>query len=251
MPGRPMRKNQAQRGKMRRFLIGLLSVGLLTAFSLPAFAVGEADVKVSGQYGLYASNLSLKAATSWNAGSYAVYDQSPRMKMDFKVSSGWMKQLSTGTNVFEPCLIFGSYWYNHAAGRQKGVVIPTTSSATSASDIGSDNYSYFFDNILFLQGYASVKPTPKLDISLSYSWLRANQRSSAINGFLVSAGNPEVVSNSVGTEFDFKAKYKIFDNLTYMIGAAYLWTGDYFKGTSESNQANDNYLLMHSLNLTF
>lgn len=36
-----------------------------------------------------------------------------------------------------------------------------------------------------------------------------------------------------------------------MIGAAYLWAGDYFKGTDTGYKIDDNYLLMHKLTLTF
>lgn len=46
-------------------------------------------------------------------------------------------------------------------------------------------------------------------------------------------------------------KYKIYDNLEYMIGAAYLWTGDYFKGTNSNVKLSDNYLITHKLTLTF
>jgi hypothetical protein len=36
-----------------------------------------------------------------------------------------------------------------------------------------------------------------------------------------------------------------------MIGAAYLWAGDYFKGINAGSTIDDNYLLMHKLTLTF
>ena len=42
----------------------------------------------------------------------------------------------------------------------------------------------------------------------------------------------DAVSNKLGTEFDVTATYKIYDNLSYMVGAGYLWTGDYFKGAN-------------------
>lgn len=61
-------------------------------------------------------------------------------------------------------------------------------------------------------------------------------------------------SKKMGLEFDITAKYKIYDNLTYMVGAGYLWTGDYFKGTglnSNNNKVGDDYLLMNRLSLSF
>jgi len=59
------------------------------------------------------------------------------------------------------------------------------------------------------------------------------------------------VDDEYGTEFDITATYKIYDNLEYMVGFGYLWTGDYFKGTDANNKVEDDYLLMHKLQLTF
>jgi hypothetical protein len=36
-----------------------------------------------------------------------------------------------------------------------------------------------------------------------------------------------------------------------MIGFAYLWTGDYFKGTNEANKVANDYMLTHKLTLNF
>jgi hypothetical protein len=47
------------------------------------------------------------------------------------------------------------------------------------------------------------------------------------------------------------AKFKIYDNLEYMIGAGYLWTGDYFKGTDPNARIVNNYLVVHKLTVTF
>ena len=37
-------------------------------------------------------------------------------------------------------------------------------------------------------------------------------------------------NGSYGTEIDLTGTYKITDNLSYMLGVGYLFTGDYFKG---------------------
>ena len=55
----------------------------------------------------------------------------------------------------------------------------------------------------------------------------------------------------MGIEFDVTAKYQIYDNLTYMVGAGYLWTGDYFKGALDTNKVGNDYLLMNKLTLSF
>jgi hypothetical protein len=36
-----------------------------------------------------------------------------------------------------------------------------------------------------------------------------------------------------------------------MVGAGYLWTGDYFKGTNSNNAIGNDYLLMNKLTLSF
>jgi len=57
-------------------------------------------------------------------------------------------------------------------------------------------------------------------------------------------------SKRLGTELDVKGTYKIFDNLTYMVGAGYLWTGDYFKGATNASTGND-YVVLNKLTLNF
>jgi hypothetical protein len=76
-----------------------------------------------------------------------------------------------------------------------------------------------------------------------------------IEAMLVSASRDKVaanyVSKNMGIEFDVTASYKIYDNLTYMVGAGYLWTGDYFKGTNSANVVGNDYLLQNKLTLSF
>jgi len=55
-----------------------------------------------------------------------------------------------------------------------------------------------------------------------------------------------------GWELDATVSYKITDNLSYMVGAGYLWAGDYFtpKG-SDTAIINDIYVITNKLTLTF
>jgi hypothetical protein len=59
------------------------------------------------------------------------------------------------------------------------------------------------------------------------------------------------VGGSYGWEVDVTGTYKITNNLSYMLGAGYLFTGDYFKGTDGASQVGDNYMLINKLTLTF
>ncbi len=61
----------------------------------------------------------------------------------------------------------------------------------------------------------------------------------------------DAVSDKLGTEFDVTATYKLYDNLSYMVGAGYLWTGDYFKGANANAKVDNDYMLMNKLTLSF
>jgi hypothetical protein len=77
---------------MKKYWIVLLSLGLLAAFSIPAFAV---DVKFSGEYkvfGWYDDNPTLLKRNTDNAGTkqsaVAFFSQRLRIQTDFKVAEG-------------------------------------------------------------------------------------------------------------------------------------------------------------------
>jgi hypothetical protein len=99
----------------------------------------------------------------------------------------------------------------------------------------------------FFQGRAGVKPVKELDIMASVSYAMADKKPWAV------AGDPtsEYVSNVYGWEVDVTATYKITQNLSYMLGVGYLFTGDYYKGASEANQLTNDYLVINKLTLTF
>ncbi len=142
----------------------------------------------------------------------------------------------------------------------------------------ADYVSTFLDNCWFYHIYVGVKPVPKADIKLAFTYATAQKKpwaSPATAGFAWLAGttpntgNPlsEYNSDKYGYELDLVASYKIYDNLEYMIGAGYFWPGDYFKGNYNApttipglNWANsynfepalsNDYLLMHKLTLSF
>ncbi|MDP2839109.1 MAG: hypothetical protein Q8O11_03555, partial [Syntrophales bacterium] len=94
-------------------------------------------------------------------------------------------------------------------------------------------------NILLYNVFGGFNPTPKLNLELAMT-SAAKDKSLA-----------NEVSKNMGLEFDVTAKYKIYDNLTYMVGAGYLWTGDYFKGTNSANLIGNDYILMNKLTLSF
>jgi len=92
-------------------------------------------------------------------------------------------------------------------------------------------------NAHLFQIYAGYKPMPKLDLKASVAYAMADEE-------------PTGYDDVYGTELDLTAAYKIYDNLTYTVGAGYLWAGDYFEGATNGTN-DDTYLLMHRLDLTF
>jgi hypothetical protein len=95
-------------------------------------------------------------------------------------------------------------------------------------------------NAWFYQGRIGVKPTPKFDAMMSVSYANADKKAGISN-------------RSYGWEVDLTGTYKITNNLSYMLGAGYLFTGDYYKGYNEyaDAQVEDNFILINKLTLNF
>jgi len=105
----------------------------------------------------------------------------------------------------------------------------------------SNNYSTVggSTNFNLYQIYAGFKPMAKLDLLASYSYVKLCEKA---------AGQ---LDDKIGSEFDVTATYKIYDNLSYMIGFGYLSAGDAYKGSDATAQIANDWLLMHRLTLTF
>jgi hypothetical protein len=100
-------------------------------------------------------------------------------------------------------------------------------------------YSSVKQNLMLYNVFGGINVTPKFVIDGAFSFMQADK---APTGY---------VSKDYGYEVDVKANYKIYDNLTYMVGAGYLFTGDYFKGTNSANKVGNDYLVMNQLTLNF
>jgi len=135
--------------------------------------------------------------------------------------------LVNGGNDWNPCLIMWNYDRQYWAGS-------LVSYAATRGFTGSMANAWFF------QGRSGVRPIEKLDIVASVSYANADKKPTAA-----------WLYNNYGTEIDLTATYKITNNLSYMLGAGYLITGDYFKGISDANQINNDYLVINKLTLTF
>jgi hypothetical protein len=139
----------------------------------------------------------------------------------------------SGGADWNPCLLLWnidrSYWAGAISGHS-----------------GSSNASAM-SNAWFGQLRGGVRPINTLDIMASVSYAQADQKPWATTSDPTSV----YVKKDYGVEVDVVATYKITNNLSYMLGGAYLFTGDYFKGADASAKVSDNYLLINKLTLVF
>jgi hypothetical protein len=139
---------------------------------------------------------------------------------------------------YNPCLILlnfdRSYWASSMTGYDGDPAARTRYITGSGTSLNTDGVNFFL-----YQGRIGVRPVDKLDIMATLTYAKADER-------------PEnVIDKEYGWEADITGTYKITNNLSYMLGAGYLWTGDYFQGTSRHNYTTDNYLITNKLTLTF
>jgi hypothetical protein len=137
---------------------------------------------------------------------------------------------ASGGLDWNPCLILFnsdlSYWVGSQAGYNE--------TTTYGINTGGMNNAWFFQ----LRG--GVRPIDKLDIMASVSYANA-----------VVKPTTSWLYNDYGYEVDLTATYKITNNLSYVLGGGYLFTGKYFKGTLDSNEVRNEYLVINKLTLTF
>jgi hypothetical protein len=181
------------------------------AYVLAKYTMGPAYF--GGQFGYTSGNDGVNAA-----GTNSSVDSSGKDKSGPLSSTSWT-----------PALIFGnanlrSWMYGQDIGNGGGTA-------------GYNNNNK--QNLLLYNAFAGFNPTPKINVEAAVSYMYADRK--PVN----------FVSKTYGTEVDVKASYKIYDNLTYMVGAGYLWTGDYFKGTNDANKVGNDYILLNQLTLNF
>ncbi|MBN2439253.1 MAG: hypothetical protein JXL20_11720 [Deltaproteobacteria bacterium] len=146
---------------------------------------------------------------------------------------------SGGGTSFSPALILLNNDYNTWAGGHAAA----SPSLSAANPVTSSKY-----NTIIYNAFAGYNPTKKLNLEAALTYATVDKRalSRSATGVVT-----EAVSDKLGTEFDLTATYKLYDNLSYMVGAAYLWTGDYFKGANANVKLDNDYMLMNKLTLNF
>ena len=130
-----------------------------------------------------------------------------------------------GGRDWNPCLIMWNYERTNWAGTLDGY----------PDAVANDTY---MTNAWFFQVRGGLRPVDKLDIMASVAYARADKPNT-------------VLDKDYGFEVDLTGTYKITNNLSYMLGMGYLFTGDYYKGTNGDNDINNDFLVINKLTLTF
>lgn len=161
------------------------------------------------------------AAFAWSSGD----DPSTTDKNEQGAGSG---------REFKPTLIL----LNPDRDKWLGALGTASNGLGNVSPLGN-TYTSGAVNFQLYQGFVGFKPMPKLEVVGTYSYAKLDQ---APTGY---------VDKKLGHEVDVTGTYKLYDNLSYMVGFGYLWTGDAFKGTNANAETENDWLLMHRLTLTF
>ncbi len=143
---------------------------------------------------------------------------------------------STGYSPWQPVLVLWNDWTGRFSAKNYGTNVGTT--------VGTGGIP---TNVLLYQVFGGFKPMAKLSLDAAFTMMTADQTPT-------STGLPtgtKYVSDKYGNEFDIFATYKLYDNLAYTVAFGYLWAGDYWKGTSDTNLVGNDWLLMHKLTLKF
>jgi hypothetical protein len=165
---------------------------------------------------------------------------------DMNTTDKWEGGQIGGGYDWKPTLIMFNRDRTYWAGALPGYGSQTSPPGAAT---GIDNSAGLFGptgmtNAWFGQGVVGVRPMAALDIQASLAYATAVQKPK-------DATTTAYLNSAYGWEVDVTGTYKITNNLSYMLGIGYLFTGDYFKGTSNDNSVRNDYLLVNKLTLTF
>lgn len=213
--------------------------GNIKADQINALTAGQ-DKKVDDLAGWIDATVDLKQF--YFGGSIAYVAGNDWSKSDV-IKGGFL----TGGMDWNPTLLLFNNERQYWAGSISGNTLTGTSVNFISQEFGLNDTGMY--NALFFQGRVGVRPIDKLDIVASVSYAMADNKTIPD---LVNGGSLGTIdSNVYGTEIDLVGTYKITNNLSYMAGFGYLFTGDYFKGLDPDSKVHDNYIIINKLTLTF
>jgi hypothetical protein len=197
-------------------------------------AATACDRKAEGQ-GFYVEG-KVNMGPAYVGASY-IYQSGDDVTTFDKQEGSMAKQFGGGTSLRGDGMFFsGSDYYTKMVGTYK---IPNSVSAANLAGDNLDLGDNTLANAKHVRLYGGMAFSKALSAEASFYLLKVDK---APAGY---------VSDEIGKEFAATAKYKIFDNLAVQLDFAYLWTGDYFKGTNAANLIANNYFVTSWLVLDF
>jgi hypothetical protein len=224
---------------------GIVPFGHYTRYNTPwpagtTYQDVEADMAISNHFEVEVDLAPAKVGFSF------VYSAGDDPNTPDKLEGGFRQRLDID-RAYNPCLIL---WNDNYMTWMGGGTSNDSQTGMLRGNAGSFGVGTWAQNVWMYQLRGGYKITPKLNLDTSFTYAYADKKPTH-NNRPVSTGGREFLSKKYGSELDVTLKYKIYDNLEYMIGAGYLWTGDYFKGTDATVKLSNNYLVTHKLTLTF
>jgi hypothetical protein len=214
--------------------------GSVKADGLYPYLFGN-DLKVENWAGWVDAAVTLKQFYFGGSIAYVAGNDWSKFYSDGTIRGGFL----TGGMDWNPTLILFNQERNYWAGPILGNNVTSTSMNYLSQQFNLNDTGMY--NAWFFQGRAGIRPTDKLDIVLSLSYATADSKT-------LPGGVADVGNGTYGTEIDLVGTYKLTNNLTYMLGAGYLFTGDYFKGSVDtfgSYEVRDEYMFINKLTLNF
>jgi hypothetical protein len=185
-------------------------------------------IQAEDPYGAF--DMDINSLTAWldadaNFGIFSIGGSLAYASGDDDATDDEKTDSLTGGRDWDPCLIM----FNNTT---MNTWVGPLATYTTTSGIDGE-----MKNALFGQLRASLTPVPEFTGMMSVSYAMADKA-------------PKGYDDNYGYEVDVTGTYKITNNLSYMLGFGYLFTGDYYKGTT-NNDVEDDYIILNKLTLNF
>jgi hypothetical protein len=205
----------------------------------PYFKATFGSVYVEGEFDynvgkLRKSEIAGVADIDWKGYAAYLMAKTSMGPATFGAQFGWSSgdDITTATNS-EAGLGGGTDW-------NPALIMMNNDLATWSGGADNNNFNTGKGNMLLFNVFGDYKVTPKFSMGAAFTYAKMDKN--------IVAGQ---ISKDMGYELDVTANYKLYDNLTYMVGAGYVWTGDALKGAVAATPIDNDYILMNKLTLSF
>ncbi|MBU0909185.1 MAG: hypothetical protein KKA54_12835 [Proteobacteria bacterium] len=217
------------------------------------------------------ANFTIEGEWGWRFGDFADYDtEIAGVQEDIDVDT--MALMLDGSGQFDKLDVGLMYFW--AEGQDDDILTHVDGDVTAAMQVLEDGLGDDFNPLYILTGdltgmlnsdvfnadpnmttsgvnaivlHSDFQVSDQLSLhgALGYAWADTTD--------VIEAGYGVSIDDEYGWEIDLGAKYKLLDNLTYEVRAAYFNTGDFIDdiATVAGQDSDDLYLLSHHLTMTF